>query len=597
MILEKLSQYYARANLAPVGWEKKEIPFFIVIDENGKFIRLENRTDSKNPRGLPILVPQSEIRSGKNAWQKPNFLWDHHGFILGEPKQKPNGEIDPTDSLEKATNQFRAFKKKISDTLEKYPDLPELKAINSFYINGEYIKIKDDPVFKEIFKIPGANLTFVLTNQVSPIVNSSRIVDLVTNSTKTQVNSDDATSVEDDESHIGSCLVTGLKTEITRLHPKIKGVSDKPSPLSAANTNEFPAYSSYRKSQGFNFPIGKAATFEYSTALNNLLARDSRQRVLIGDASTVFWAEEDHDLEHALPDLFGEPPKDDPNRGTNAVKVVVQAARSGKFSVGSNDARFHILGLAPNAGRIAVRFWETATAFDLSKRVAQHFTDLEIVRAPHDPEYLSLFRLLTALAIQGKADNIPPNLGGEVMRAILNGTPYPAGFLNLAIQRSKAEQQPSYARIAAIKASINRIIRRNNLNSSQKEREFQVMLDTTNHNPAYLLGRLFATLEKIQEEANPGTNATIRDRYYSAASSTPVVVFTTLLRLKNHHLGKLHKGRAVQLEKLIAEIMSDLSDFPRILTLQEQGRFAIGYYHQRQNFFNKPQSSTEEVTQ
>lgn len=597
MILEKLSQYYARANLAPVGWEKKEIPFFIVIDENGKFIRLENRTDSKNPRGLPILVPQSEIRSGKNAWQKPNFLWDHHGFILGEPKQKPNGEIDPTDSLEKATNQFSAFTKKISDTFEKYPDLPELKAINSFYLNGEYVKTKDDPVFKEIFKIAGANLTFVLTNQVSPIVNSSRIVDLVTNSTNTQVNSDDATSVEDEESQIGSCLVTGLKTEITRLHPKIKGVSDKPSPLSAANTNEFPAYSSYRKSQGFNFPIGKAATFEYSTALNSLLARDSRQRVLIGDASTVFWAEEDHDLEHALPDLFGEPPKDDPNRGTNAVKVVVQAVCSGKFSVGSNDARFHILGLAPNAGRIAVRFWETATAFDLSKRVAQHFTDLEIVRAPHDPEYLSLFRLLTALAIQGKADNIPPNLGGEVMRSILNGTLYPAGFLNLAIQRSKAEQHPSYARISVIKASINRIIRRNNLNSSQKEKEFQVMLDTTNHNPAYLLGRLFATLEKIQEEANPGINATIRDRYYSAASSTPVAVFTTLLRLKNHHLGKLHKGRAVQLEKLIAEIMSDLSDFPRILTLQEQGRFALGYYHQRQTFFTKPQSPTEEVTQ
>ncbi len=379
MILEKLSQYYTRANLAPAGWEKKEIPFFIVIDQDGKFIRLENKTDSKNPRGFSILVPQSEIRSGKNAWQKPNFLWDHHGFIFGEPKRKPNGEIDPTDSLEKATNQLSAFTKKISDTLEKYPDLPELKAINSFYLNGEYVKAKDDPVFKEIFKIAGANLTFVLANQVSPIVNSSRIVDLVTNSTNTQVNSDDANFLENEGSQIASCLVTGLKTEITRLHPKIKGVSAKPSPLSAANTNEFPAYSSYRKSQGFNFPIGKSATFEYSTALNSLLARDSRQRVLIGDASTVFWAEEEHDLEHALPDLFGEPRKDDPNQGTNAVKIVMQAARSGKFSVGSSDARFHVLGLAPNAGRIAVRFWETAISksskccairFDRSSAVA-----------------------------------------------------------------------------------------------------------------------------------------------------------------------------------------------------------------------------------
>ena len=177
------------------------------------------------------------------------------------------------------------------------------------------------------------------------------------------------------------------------------------------------------------------------------------------------------------------------------------------------------------------------------------------------------------------------------MRAILEGLPYPTSLLNLAVQRCRAEQKPTYARAAAIKASLNRLIRRTSQNSPSPEKEFQIMLDPSNTHPAYLLGRLFATLEKIQEEASPGLNATIRDRYYGAASSTPVAVFTTLLRLHNHHLGKISKGRAVQMERLVGEIMSGLNDFPRILALPDQGRFALGYYHRRQAFFTKSETT------
>jgi CRISPR-associated protein Csd1 len=178
------------------------------------------------------------------------------------------------------------------------------------------------------------------------------------------------------------------------------------------------------------------------------------------------------------------------------------------------------------------------------------------------------------------------------MRAILEGRPYPVVMLNLAVSRCRAEQKPTYARAAAIKASLNRFIR----SRKTQEKEFLPMLDLSNTNPAYLLGRLFATLEKIQEEASPGLNATIRDRYYGAASSTPVAVFTTLLRLHNHHLGKLSKGRAVQMERLVGEIMGGLNDFPRILALPDQGRFALGYYHQRLAFFTKsePTDNQEE---
>lgn len=179
------------------------------------------------------------------------------------------------------------------------------------------------------------------------------------------------------------------------------------------------------------------------------------------------------------------------------------------------------------------------------------------------------------------------------MRAILEGLPYPAQLLNQAVIRSRAEQKPTYARAAVIKASLNRHIR----TRKTPEKEFLPMLDPENINPAYRLGRLFATLEKIQEEANPGLNATIRDRYFGAASSTPVSVFTTLLRLKNHHLGKLSPGRATQMEKLTGEILGAVTDFPRLLALPDQGRFALGYYHQRQAFFTKSEPKNQEETQ
>ena len=593
MILQALNDYYLRCQRSPdlqerlpnMGFEEKEIPFIIEIDGGGRVVNMaDTRTmDGKKKVGRHYIVPQGAKKTSGIA---ANLLWENAEYIFGLPDikklegKRKEGETKEAEYLARLSEMKGEFRKRIEALPPAAKNDAGIQALLAFLDNPDLAQLEAFPVWPDVLTTNPA-MTFRLRGDVELICQRPDVV------AATVLTMDDV--VPD-----GVCLVSGSPAVMERLHPAIKGVWG--AQTSGANIVSFnlDAFNSYGKTQGANAPFGKPAVFGYTTALNHLLARNSRQRIQVGDTSTVFWAEEKHDLETALLDLFGEPTKDDPNRGTSALRALYQAVHSGKFVHGTADTRFHVLGLAPNAARIAIRFWETASARELGLRVARHFEDIKIAHAPYEPEHLSLFRLLTGLVVQGKADNIPPNLGGQVMRAILEDLPYPASLLNLAVQRSRAEQIPSYARAAAIKASLNRLIRRDKTNASHSEKEFQIMLDPTNVHPAYRLGRLFAALEKIQEEANPGLNATIRDRYYGSASSTPVAAFTTLLRLKNHHLAKLNKGRAVQMEKLIGEIIGELNDFPRILTLQDQGRFALGYYHQRQAFFTKSETTNNQ---
>lgn len=583
MILQALNDYYRRKaavldparRLPAFGLEEKEIPFVILIDADGRWlppIQDKRHKEGKKLLGQRFLVPAAVKRSSGVA---ANLLWDTAEYVLG---------VDTRGKPERVAEQHVAFRARIEALPEAALALPGVQAVRKFLAAVDLTALAADPLWPEILE-SNPVIGFQLQGEIELVCQHPAVAEA-------------AARIDDAADDSALCLVSGERAPIERTHPPIKGVWDAQS--SGANIVSFnrAAFDSYGKTQGANAPVGKPAAFAYTTALNHLLGRDSRQRVQVGDASTVFWAEQPNDFETLPADLFGEPPKDDPDRGTRALDTLYRAIDTGHFVSDDDGTRCHVLGLAPNAARIAVRFWQTGTAAELGRRLRRHFDDLAVARGPKDPRHLSLFRLLTAIAVQGKADNIPPRLGGEIVRAVLAGedVPYPAELLAAAVSRSRAEQHVTYARAAALKACLNRDIRRANRTfPATPEKEFSPMLDTDNPSAAYRLGRLFAVLEKIQEEASPGLNATIRDRYYGAASSTPVAVFTTLLRLKNHHLGKLPPGRRVNLERLIGEIMGGIGDFPRQLPLPEQGRFALGYYHQRQDFYTrKPESTTSE---
>ncbi len=587
MILQSLHDYYQRkSDLPREGFEEKEIPFIIELDRNGVAVQIEDtRTQNgKKKRAKHYRIPQGAKKSVNVA---ANLLWGNAEYVFGLPDSKKLGEQQSKGKeleYEARLKEMRgAFIEEIASLPPPCQTDPGIQAVLKFC---EQPNFTDLSRFSEIWKdLQGSNqnITFRLQGDTDLVCQRRVVIEAVSKFVTAAADS-------------GFCLITGDSDEVERLHPTIKGVWG--AQTSGANIVSFnlPAFNSWGKEQGANAPVGKHSAFAYTTALNSLLSKDSKQRLQVGDASTIFWADMPSPLEDQFADIFSEPPKDDPDRNARAIKSLYEAPRVGVAPVKDNQTRFFVLGLGPNAARIAIRFWHTGTVAELAKTIQQHFDDLELIRPEFDKPYLSVFRLLLASAVQGKSENIPPSLGAEVMNAVLTGNPYPATLLNGVIRRIRAEQSKrdertgkivqnvTHARAALVKACLNRQRRF----SKMAEKEVTVSLDSTNYNSGYRLGRLFAVLEKTQEEANPGINSTIRERFYGSASATPVTVFPTLMKLKNHHLAKLENpGRKVNLERLVGEIVGELKDFPAHLSLADQGRFAIGYYHQRQAFFSK----------
>jgi len=575
MILQALKEYYDRkaadpdSDIAPPGWEKKELPFLIVLNSDGSIVGIEDTREftGNKPRAKTFLVPQAVKRaSGK----KPNLLWDNPEYALAlDVKGDPNNAAD----------KHRLFIERIAH--EGLSDIEDVAVILTFLNRPdklEAIAALDLAKYEELKK--ASFISFKIAGSSEPIFRNRVVVDRLLAS---------STVVDIKKSH---CLVSGVPDVIDPTHPSIKGIRDANTTGGNIVSFNAAAFCSFGKEQGGNSPIGKVTSFAYTTALNTLLGKDSKQKLQIGDATTVFWSEKKDVFEETFGDFWSDPPKDDPDRLSKAVASLFKSVETGAFVTDSDDTKFYVLGLSPNAARISVRFWHIGTVAELASSFREYFDDLRIAHGPRDKDDLSLWRLLVSTASQGKSENISPNLAGNVVRSILEGLPLPETLFKAVILRIKAEREVTYPRAKLIKGCINRKLRMSNPNN---ERSLTMSLDKQNNNVGYRLGRLFATLEKIQLEANPGINATIRDKFYASASSTPSTVFGNLMRLKNHHLSKLEStGRRINLEKLLGEIIDGINSFPAHLMLDNQGQFAIGYYHQTQDFFAKKTDKTNE---
>lgn len=585
MILQALACYHdrlvgeAESTIAPKGFEKKEIPFVIVLDRQGSFVGLQDTRQGEGKRkpGRVSMVPKAVKRSSGIA---ANLLWDTPAYVLKCPK--PDTKKDYETLLERAAKQHAAFVARIREAFpadEAVWKDEGLLAVKRFLERGDFSCIFSHDLWPEI-EDSGANLSFQLEGDTQLICQRPAVV--------RALNRANASATANSE----TCLVTGEQDEPARLHTAIKGVWGAQS--SGANIVSFnlDAFTSHHRTQGYNAPVGRKAEFAYTTALNTLLAKGSRQRIQVGDATTVFWAARPTPMEGWFLDFFGQPATGGSTQDNEAIRALYAAPKTGAPPLDEDLTPFYVLGLAPNASRIAVRFWYSGTVGEVARHIRQHFEDIAIVHGPMHRDHLTLFQLLVSTAVRDKSENVHPKLAGDVMRSVLAGAPYPRTLLASAIIRARAKQEVTYPRAAAIKAVISRDARCH----QQQNEEVGMALSTTNTSPGYLLGRLFAVLEWTQERAIPNANATIRDRFYGAASSTPVAVFPHLLKLKNHHVAKLeNKGLAVNLEKQIGGIMSGIDDFPAHLSLADQGRFAVGYYHQRQALFTKKGDKTHDI--
>jgi CRISPR-associated protein Csd1 len=572
MILKALADYYERmlndpeCDVAPYGFEDKEIPFLIVLNKDGQFVNLRDTRagEGKKKSARKYRVP---LGAKKTSGIKTNLLWDNPQYVLGFPK------TDKTKDKEKAKKSLGDFKEKIKELFDDIKD-EGIEAILKYYCSSAFNQVVENPLFSEV-KEENANITFMLEGENQLITQCSKVEKRI------------ADNFEKINGKQQICAASGNIDEIAILHTSIKGVwgaQTSGANIVSFNDNAYCSFGRTKEHQGLNAPIGKHVEFAYTTAMNTLLAKGSRQRIQVGDASTVFWAKERHPFEDDFSSFLGEPSKgEEPDYGR--IRSLLSAVRSGVLP-DEDEMPFYVLGLAPNSSRISIRFWYEGNVRDLKEKIARHFVDIEIVRAPHDREYLSLFQLLVATATEGKADNIPPNLGGEVARAVLSGHGYPRTLLAGAIRRCKAEQRITHVRAACIKGFLSRDSRLRGITT----KEVGMALDKSNENIGYVLGRLFAVLERIQEQAQTGLNKTIRDTYFSAATSNPLVIFKRLQDLAIHHLAKIrNSGKStVWLDKLMQEVMDKIParGIPVTLPLEDQGRFAVGYYHQRQDFFN-----------
>lgn len=573
MILNALTDYYERMAVDPEsgmplpGYSETSISFALIIDQHGELKNVMDLRDSTGKKPVPckMKVPAAIKRAVNVA---PNFLWDNTGYVLC---------VDGKGKEERTQKTFEAFKERHQKVSEQF-DNKRLKAVSEFLSQWSKKKFSELPLHEEMLD---QNVVFRLKDDDVYIHEHPSVQ-------KIWKNLQDEVEAE----YTATCLVTGADAPIARLHPAIKGIMGAQSAGAAIVSFNLDAFTSYGKDQSYNAPVGERAAFAYTTALNYLLRRDNRRCLQIGDATTVFWAEKSTPSEDWISEMLDlsleeDNPSDevDNSVASATVRSILSALRDGKsidefLDEIDPDIRFFILGLSPNQSRISVRFWNTSTFGELARNVGKHYSDMAIERQyPNQSKLPQLWKLLLETAVQGKRDNIPPLLSGALTRSVLTGTRYPESLYSAVLSRIRSDKTITYLRAAIIKACLLR-------NHPEKAGGLLMSLDEERADVPYLLGRLFSILEKAQRDALGKTiNSTIRNRYFGSASATPSVVFPQLLRLAQHHIAKAEYGESN--DRKIRKVMLGITDFPPRLSLQEQGVFTIGYYHQSNANYQK----------
>jgi CRISPR-associated protein Csd1 len=597
MILQSLNTYYQRladdpdSGVAPPGYSEQKVSFSLKLSPEGELldggVMDERQNTGKKFVARLMLVPEAVKRTVTIA---PNFLCDNSTYVLG---------ADAKGNPERARDCFAAFRA-LHKTIAGDSSDPGLLAVSRFLERWDPERATELPLWDEIGK--GANLVFLLEDD-GPL---SRVHERPA-AKEAWIRHHTAQTSE----VLGQCLITGQEdVPIAQINAAAKGVPGAQSSGAALVSFNLKASESYGKEQNFNAPVSEAAAFAYTTALNRLLRQDSRQRVLIGDTAFVFWAERKCPAEDLLGAFFNPPREKDVTDAeegkasgsfnlsaaeADKVRHILLAARDGKLSpavakeLADPGVRFFLLGLAPNAARLVVRFWETCTFGELLERIGRHYHDAAL----DDQDLPQTWRILLETASQRDRKNIQPLLNGALMRAIITGRRYPLSLYSALLERIRADHEVNATRAAMIKAVLKRNFKT----------EVPMSLDTDCQDVAYRMGRLFAVLEKTQEEAHFPTklNSTIKDKFFSTASAAPRSVFNSVIRLHAHHIRKLsqdRRGLALKREKQVGEILDGLEiskgGYPAHLSPEQQGSFSLGYYQQRQSFFVKSNTEPEE---
>lgn len=551
MILQSLCEYYQtqvkadNPDYAPAGMEMKRIHFVIVLTDNGILVDVEQPLKKIN-------VVKSRNRCGKDAYLMPNYMWDNLGFVTdygADEKQQVT-----------ATIQHISFKEQVRKFRIEFPTNTIIAAVDDFYAQSDYpAQLQDHPLWSKIISLKGHNLSFRLLGETLLAAQQPELVGHQSDKSKS----------------MGECLVSGSKAKITSIHPKVAIAGGSPTGAKIVSFTKKCGYDSYYKKNGDNAPMSVEMAEAYTATLNGLLDRDSSNRIIVGDVSFIFFSLPNSGFNELFRMLIDPAVKTDRNE---LIGKFIDFAYSKEA-----EAEFVLMALVPNAARISVRLYLRTTIEELCENILDFYNGITLEHHFDIAEPIALLAPLFYISPQNNISKLPVQFIVDYLYAVVTHSPLPIQFQTESLNRLRESREINLGTTMMLRCYINQKI-------NSQNRYIPMALDKENNNTGYLLGRTFAILERAQEISNPGSTFTIRDAYYNVISVTPLAVFNRLIGLSNTFFRKIYtKNTAIYLKIQLGEVtdMLQAEGIPARLSLDDQSRFALGYFHQRQTYFTK----------